>query len=180
MIPNPPSQTLHFKYGDCKDHAVLLRELLDCAKIPAYLALVKVGGHLRSEMPSLDQFNHMVVYVPKLEGATAGGVAEDLILDCTDKFTYPLLAPPIGLADKELLVLDPARPRIVRTGKFPDDAARLVSQRKIRVTPEADGGTVRTEVDEHGGMRRTASRRTASSSAWHARSIASGSTRSWR
>ncbi len=24
MIPNPPSQTLHLKYGDCKDHAVLL------------------------------------------------------------------------------------------------------------------------------------------------------------
>ncbi len=91
----------------------------------------------------------MVVYVPKLPGETAGDISEELILDCTDKYTYPLLTPPVGLADKELLVLDPDKPRLVRTGKFPDDAARLVSQRKIRVTPEGDSGSVRTEVDEH-------------------------------
>ena len=100
-------------------------------------------------MPSLDQFNHMVVYVPKLQGNTSAGGTEDLILDCTDKYTYPLRMPPVGLADKELLVLDPAKPRLVRTGKFPDDAARLVTSRKIRVTPEGDGGSVRTQVDEH-------------------------------
>src|SRR5205807_1872138 len=39
-IPNAASQTLRLKYGDCKDHAVLLREMLESVKIPAYLALV--------------------------------------------------------------------------------------------------------------------------------------------
>jgi transglutaminase-like putative cysteine protease/Tfp pilus assembly protein PilF len=149
-IPNPAAQTLHLKYGDCKDHAVLLRELLRSVDIPAHLALANTASHLRMEMPSLDQFNHMVVYVPQMTGAPADAADSGVFLDCTDKDSYLLLVPPVGLVDTDLLVLDPSKPRVVRTGAFPTDAARLVSQRTIKVTaPIETGETATTEVDEH-------------------------------
>jgi hypothetical protein len=48
-----------------------------------------------------------------------------------------------------LLVLDAKKPRIVRAGKFPADAARLVSRRKIKIiADESTGHGIRTEVDE--------------------------------
>jgi tetratricopeptide (TPR) repeat protein len=148
-IPNPAAQTVRLKYGDCKDHAVLLYELLQSAGISSHLALVNTTGQLRPEMASLDQFNHMIVFVPKPPAEIGDEARNGLVLDCTEKDTDALLTPPVGLADKELLVLDPARPRIVRTANFPDDAARIISQRKITVTAGAGHGAVDTEVDEH-------------------------------
>jgi hypothetical protein len=111
---------------------------------------VNTRSVLRHEMPSMGQFNHMVVFVPQLDKPASGtDASKGLVLDCTDKDSFALLSPPIRLADKDILVLDAKKPRIVRTSKFPADAARVVSRRKVKIiADEAAADTVRTEVDE--------------------------------
>jgi hypothetical protein len=117
--------------------------------VPAHLALVNSSGEVRPELPSIDQFDHMVVVVPPLPNDPASANAAPMVLDCTSKNSYALLQPPIWLADKQLLVLDPKKPRLEKTIKFPADAARFTSRRKIvRAAPDGTSDAIRTEVEE--------------------------------
>ena len=95
MLPAP--QTLRNRYGDCKDHSLLLWQLLRCADVPAELALVNSRGRVHRELPSLDQFDHMVVYLPE----------DGRVIDATDKDGDFRREVPWGLAGKQILVLDP-------------------------------------------------------------------------
>jgi hypothetical protein len=76
-IPNSAGQTIANSYGDCKDHAVLLHNLYKSVGIESNLVLVNLNQPVKSGMPSLNQFNHMVVYVPDVGGG--------LFIDGTDK-----------------------------------------------------------------------------------------------
>ncbi len=143
QIPNAASQTVRLKYGDCKDHAVLVHDLLQAAGVTSHLALVNTAGRLRLDMPSLDQFNHMIVYVPDAASA-AGGT----IIDCTDKETFALTAPQPNLADRDVLVLDPENPRLIHTPNYPPDAARMISRRKVKIRVDESGGPVETHIEE--------------------------------
>jgi tetratricopeptide (TPR) repeat protein len=100
--PNPSSKTLALRYGDCKDHSVLLRDLLQTSGIRAELALVATTEPVIAELPSLGQFDHMVVYCPEIGGGH--------VFDVTDKASDTSLRVPTGLAQRQLLVLtkDPA------------------------------------------------------------------------
>ncbi len=64
--PYPPAEVLGRGWGDCKDKAVLLIELLREAGIEAYPALIRAGaeGRLDRDFPAVDQFNHVIVAVP--------------------------------------------------------------------------------------------------------------------
>ena len=44
MIMNPADQVLANGYGDCKDHSILLYNMLRAVGIPAELSLVNTGG----------------------------------------------------------------------------------------------------------------------------------------
>ena len=76
-IPKTARQTLRDRYGDCKDHSVLLYSMLNAIDIPASLALVNINQRVIPTMPNIDQFDHMIVSVP------VGG--ERLYIDATDK-----------------------------------------------------------------------------------------------
>ncbi len=69
--PSPPEDVLARRWGDCKDKALLLIDLLDEAGIAAYPVLIGAGRYRRldREFPSPWQFNHAIVAVP------AGAVA---------------------------------------------------------------------------------------------------------
>jgi hypothetical protein len=95
-IPNRPTQTLDQAYGDCKDSAVLLKQLLEAAGVPAKLALVNTEGHVWKKLPSLDQFNHMIVYVP----------SRKLFLDASVKYQDIVEQPPQNLLGLEAFILD--------------------------------------------------------------------------
>ncbi|MGH9363045.1 MAG: transglutaminase domain-containing protein, partial [Thermoanaerobaculia bacterium] len=64
--PYPPAAVLGRGWGDCKDKAVLLIELLREAGIEAFPALLRAGesGRLDRDFPAPDQFNHLIVAVP--------------------------------------------------------------------------------------------------------------------
>jgi hypothetical protein len=143
-IPNTAGQTLQRHYGDCKDHAVLAHQLLNAAGVAADLALVNSDGELIEDMPSIDQFDHMVVHVANpLSPAEPG-----LLIDCTDKHSDPLLSPAYGLADTSFLVLNPKEPKLIRTETYPADAARVAIHRKVRVLPAASEAASSLEVSE--------------------------------
>lgn len=145
-VPNAASQTLALKYGDCKDHALLLKQLLAGVGIRAELAVVHSSKPITPEFPSLDQFNHMVLYVPGDTVGQAPNAIGGLIIDATQKNADPLLFPPHGLADKSFLVLDAKQPRVVHTPAYPLDVQQLTSQRRIVVRQNPSQNSL-VEVD---------------------------------
>jgi transglutaminase-like putative cysteine protease len=68
VVPHPAATVLANRYGDCKDHAVLLEALLGAAGIASSAALVNSGTAFRlPRTPTLGVFNHVITYVPALE-----------------------------------------------------------------------------------------------------------------
>lgn len=96
-VPKPPRETLRDRYGDCKDHAVLLYSMLNAVDIPAQLALVNLNQQVLPGLPNIDQFDHMIVSVP-LDG-------EYLYIDSTDKDLSLGRTPPRYMAGNQALVL---------------------------------------------------------------------------
>jgi transglutaminase-like putative cysteine protease/tetratricopeptide (TPR) repeat protein len=121
-VPHSIPEILESRFGDCKDHALLLKRLLLAQGIPAQLALVRTDGPVRTELPSTDQFDHMIVFVPGIGGGT--------FVDTTDKGATPGQPPP-GLGGKDALVLDGPRSRLVRIAEEPPD--RITSERVVTV-----------------------------------------------
>jgi tetratricopeptide (TPR) repeat protein len=129
-IPHKTSEILHNEFGDCKDHALLLQQMLEASGIPARLALVNTQGQLCKDVPSLDQFDHMIVYLPKFRGG--------FFLDCTDKGSDLSQAVPYGLANKEVFVLEAAKPQFISLPDYPDGSSKLVSQCEVSITNNTD------------------------------------------
>ena len=102
-IPKPPSRSLSSHYGDCKDQALLLHQLLAGAGIESHLALVNADTATSCTLPSLDQFNHMIVRVPSLKTGFVDPTASHL----------PGGALPPEIFKRHALVLDPAAPGLV-------------------------------------------------------------------
>ncbi len=134
VIPHPAARTLKDGYGDCKDHAVLLRALLAAADIPSELMLIHTYRDLQESLPSLDQFNHMVLFVP--EGRKGGRV-----IDATDKEFNRTLRTPTSIAGRTGLVLG-ERPRLVKVPTYGKDASSLDVDRVVAI---GNGGVLEVE-----------------------------------
>jgi transglutaminase-like putative cysteine protease len=67
VVPHSAATVLANRYGDCKDHAVLLEALLRAAGIASSAALVNNDNAYRlPRVPTLGIFNHVITYVPSL------------------------------------------------------------------------------------------------------------------
>ena len=109
VIPHAAGRTLANRYGDCKDHSVLLQRLLHAAGIRAHLALISTRGDVEAEFPSFAQFDHMIVAVP-----TASGKLD--FIDCTNKYLEPATGfAPVSLEARRALILDPEAPSLMST-----------------------------------------------------------------
>ena len=129
-IPNLSQDTARNRYGDCKDHALLLRQLLEASGIKASLVLVNSGGDLHRDLPSLDQFNHMIVFIPSFRGGA--------FIDCTDKDSDLTTCIPAGLAKKEVLILDQENPRIAKIPDYPADSDGIGVKRRVEIINRKD------------------------------------------
>lgn len=145
-VPNFTGEILRNRYGDCKDHALLLRQMLQAAGVPAHLALVSHKSLVRQDMPSLDQFDHMIVYVPSLER----------FIDCTSKGSDVAHSIPFGQAERNALILDAANPRFVSIPPYGPDATGidLIQQVKIGEHGEASVDETLTLTGIHAAFMR--------------------------
>ncbi|MDP1591580.1 MAG: DUF3857 domain-containing protein, partial [Prosthecobacter sp.] len=146
--PNPAAQTLQQQYGDCKDQALLLHQLLTAAGVESHLALVNTNWRTQPALPTLDQFNHMVVHVPSL--------GSGWLIDTTNKNLPSDAWHADDLWHSHALILQPGKVRLDTPQAEPAaDSCRVASRRIIR--PEGDAWHVEETLTLHGyyaaGMR---------------------------
>jgi hypothetical protein len=117
--PSAPQEVLERRWGDCKDKAFLLVDLLREAGIQAWPVLIQGGetDRVDREFPSPNQFNHAIVAVSP-EGL---GLAEDapvaggyLFLDATQTWGGLSWLQP-AVQDQEALVIRDGKGLLVRT-----------------------------------------------------------------
>ncbi|MEK0451326.1 MAG: hypothetical protein RL088_3594 [Verrucomicrobiota bacterium] len=123
-IPKPAERVVSSRYGDCKDQALLLYQLLKSAGVPAQLALIHSDSDVEASLPSLDQFNHMIVQLPGQKAA---------FVDSTNTVLPAGMLPP-ALFHRQALVLYPDKPKLERVPErslFP--AENLLIERDVTV-----------------------------------------------
>lgn len=141
-IMPPVEQTIRNRYGDCKDHSLLLWQLLNAAGIKCHLAMVSVEEPVEMRLPSSRQFDHMIVYVEDELGAR--------FIDATDKLVDSSVRVPSGLALKVALVLASDAPRLIRLPDYPRDYSRAWIDRSIELTSRGDAEVKETiELSGH-------------------------------
>ncbi|HSD68081.1 MAG TPA: DUF3857 domain-containing protein [Woeseiaceae bacterium] len=127
-IPKTARETLRDRYGDCKDHAVLLYSLLESVGIPASLALVNLNEQVLAELPDTDQFDHMIVAVESANGR--------VFIDPTDKDLRLGHLPPRSMAGNHALVLDEV-PALMQIPDYASDLVGLSIERTVEASDES-------------------------------------------
>ena len=144
FVPHQAQSVLDNRYGDCKDHVVLLEALLAAVGIDSSTALINLGTAFRlPKLPISTPFNHVITYVPSL----------NLYLDSTAQF-----APMGTLPDEEM-----AKPVLLTaTGTFgmtPGNAPlRDYSFTETRMTLQSDGSVTGKSKMRMGGQLEVSSR----------------------
>jgi len=109
LMPNAAAKSLENGYGDCKDHSLLLKQLLNAVGIPAQLTLVNSSGEVDGKLPSSSQFDHMILSLPGPTGGDEGRV----FVDCTAKHADPRQVTTDDFGGRLALVVEPAASRLV-------------------------------------------------------------------
>lgn len=137
-IPASGGKTLSRGFGDCKDFSVMIRAILREAGVKADLALVNSASVLREDLPSLDQFDHMVVFLPEMG---------DRILDGTlTYFNTPDALGEYAIGEKAFLLED-SPPRFADMSES-DSALRSVSVKRTVDIDAESGDAIVTETCE--------------------------------
>ncbi len=137
LVPNDADSILDNRYGDCKDHNVLLIAMLKAKGIHAISASVNLGNSF--EIPKLGTifpFNHEITYIPQW----------DLYLDSTQEM-LPFGVLVAGVADKPTLLA--ALGKIGRTPNMSADKNRMLT--KATLTIAKDGQTKGTVFTNYSG-----------------------------
>lgn len=125
VIPNYPTKTLADKFGDCKDQSVLLHTLLKAQGIESELALIHTHAAFVESIPSLDQFNHMIVYLPGEKGGT--------FFDPTQKNFGVNPLPPIYLQGQTAMLVRESGPKFPEIAPPARHRSRISINREIRL-----------------------------------------------
>lgn len=148
--PSPPAQVLARRWGDCKDKAFLLIDLLAEMGIHAHPVLLRAGGDapVDASFPSPGWFDHMIVAVPTAGlGLTDQDPVADgfLFVDPTQTVGAATWLHP-GDQGRLALVVTDGGAQVVRTPVLPRLEARLLDL-DVAVSPNGDAaGSVRLEL----------------------------------
>ncbi|HNP63614.1 MAG TPA: DUF3857 domain-containing protein [Woeseiaceae bacterium] len=139
-IPKTARETIRDRYGDCKDHALLLYSMLQAVGIDASLALVNLQQSVVPTLPNTDQFNHMIVAVTDDNGR--------VFIDATDKDMRLGALPPRSMAGNHALLLG-ARSELAR---IPDYESSLTGIAIERIVEAGEAGLIKvTETAQLSG-----------------------------
>jgi tetratricopeptide (TPR) repeat protein/transglutaminase-like putative cysteine protease len=129
LIPNSAAKSLEIGYGDCKDHSVLLKQLLNAVGLPAQLTLVNATSEVDGRLPSSAQFDHMIVSIPGPNGGDEGRV----FIDCTAKHADPLSVTADDFSGGLALVVEPHASRLVPIPPRTSQGSAIRCSREITV-----------------------------------------------
>ena len=144
FVPHSAQSVLDNRYGDCKDHVVLLESLLAAVGIESSTALINLGTAYRlPKLPIATPFNHVITFVPSL----------NLYLDSTTQFA------PMGTLPDD----DMAKPVLLTAygtlGKTPGNSPeRDFTHTETRMVLQNDGAVVGTSKARMGGHLEVSSR----------------------
>ncbi|MGD9419239.1 MAG: tetratricopeptide repeat protein [Verrucomicrobiota bacterium JB025] len=133
-IPLRAGESLGNRYGDCKDHSLLAHLLLESAGIHSQLALVHNNSAVHPDLPSLDQFNHMIIRVGNRETGT--------FYDCTGDHIDPGLGVSAGLQGRQALVLHPAGPALESIPVAGPDLNHITAKRDLHFNRDTNEFTI--------------------------------------
>jgi len=137
FVPRSAQAVLEHRYGDCKDHVVLLEALLRSVGIESSPALVNSGVAMKvPELAIFSPFNHVIVHVTGL----------DLYLDSTSRFA-PMGTLPDSVMDKPVLLT--ASGRMARTPRTTAQTNRTHTRVWMELTA-AGGVRGRSVATMHG------------------------------
>ena len=105
VAPHPAATVLENRYGNARDHAILLEALLGAAGIDSSAALVNASNAYRlPDAPTLGILNHVITYIPAL------GLFLDASSDAVESGYLPsaLLGKPVLLAASGKLAYTPS------------------------------------------------------------------------
>ncbi len=132
ITPNPAPAILKNKYGDCKDHMVLMTALLQAKGIESEPALINLDTNYKLAGLPVPFFNHVIVHIPELgiyDDPTAASANFGVLADVA--------------YDKPVLLLTSAGGRLARTPAMKPDGHRLMVKTLAQVGPD---GTVQGET----------------------------------
>lgn len=143
-VPHPAAQVLEHRYGDCKDHVVLLQALLNAVGIQSTGALVNSGKTYRlPEVASSDPFNHIITYVPSLK----------MFMDSTAELA-PMGVLPFEVMGKPTVLV--ATGEVLKTPATHSDTERAISKTVLKMRP--DGSIEGRNLTTRHGQQELASR----------------------
>jgi transglutaminase-like putative cysteine protease len=124
FVPHDAQSILDNRYGDCKDHVVILEALLSAVGIDSSPALINAGtAFLLPKLPTPGIFDHVITYVPSL----------NVFLDSTSRFA-PFGTLPNGDMDKPVVIT--ATGALSRTPMTNTRQDRTESRIKMKLTRE--------------------------------------------
>jgi transglutaminase-like putative cysteine protease len=122
FVPHDAQSILDNRYGDCKDHVVILEALLAASGIDSSPALINSStAYLLPKLPTPGIFDHVITYVPSL----------NVFLDSTSRFS-PLGTLPIGDMDKPVVLTQSGT--LSRTPKTDPSKDRTEARVQMRLT----------------------------------------------
>lgn len=142
--PHYADDILANRYGDCKDHAVLLEALIRAVGIPSSPVLINTESSY--QLPKLAgnfYFNHVITYVPEF----------DLYLDSTAQFAEFGTLPPADMGKPTLITESGV---VHATPKTSSKSDYTVTHTKLSLMP--DGSFEGKSMFEPSGYYKTASR----------------------
>ncbi len=138
LVPNDADSILDNRYGDCKDHNVLLIAMLEAKGIHAISASVNLGNAYETpKLGTIFPFNHEITYIPQW----------DLYLDSTQEM-LPFGVLVSDVADKPTLLA--ALGKIGRTPNMSADKNTM--QTRAKLTIAKDGQTKGAVMTDYFGQ----------------------------
>ncbi len=108
LIPQTAEITLKEHQGDCKDQSLLLKEMLNAIGVSAQLVAIHLNETGFETLPTIQQFDHMMLYIPK------GEKNSEMWVDPTDKAGNDRPVP-LDMEGKVALIIDGENSRVAVT-----------------------------------------------------------------
>ncbi|HEY8936438.1 MAG TPA: transglutaminase domain-containing protein [Cyclobacteriaceae bacterium] len=128
FVPRPASDVYNKRYGDCKDMANLLKEMITASGIKAHVAWIGTRSkpYTFAEVPAPPSCNHMICMVP-LNGKT-------LFLDATDSYSAFGLPSSMIQGKEALISLDNASFDVQKVPVVPRQQNQRIDSIKVELT----------------------------------------------